>query len=177
MDETINKKIYVWEDIEEVEYVSIIDNSGKETICPVTANTNEVISIMSQECGEVNGGAKSKSFNDAINEDYYFRNRRGYNYKLNQVEQTNSFSIYYYTYLCVDMEFKGVGNKDANARGWARSSKEYFKALKQRHPEAFSVTNIALLDAGLSPIIDEAFLKFLPKEYKNMYGKFEGQEL
>ena len=93
MDESINKKIYVWEDIEEVEYVSVTDNNGKETICPVTAKINEVIIAMSKEYDEVNSSVKSKSFNDAINGNYYFRNRKGYNYKLNQVEQTNSFSI------------------------------------------------------------------------------------
>ena len=88
-----NTRCYVWDDITNVEYVSIIDGEGKEIIYPITAETERIVTKM--EGAQLS--TKRKDFWDAKNELYYYRNRLGNFYKVKKVDQTESFSINYYT--------------------------------------------------------------------------------
>ena len=167
-----NARCYVWDDIIDVEYVSIIDGEGKEIIYPLTAKTESIVAKM--EGAQLS--TKRKDFLDAKNELYYYKNRIGNFYKIDGVNQIESFSINYYDLLMINMDFTGTGG--SNARGWQRDSYEYFDKLLKMYPEAFSPTNKDLIkNRKGSPTIDVVFLNFLPEEYRKQYSKYIGQEL
>lgn len=73
MSESSTKKVYVWKDIDNVNYVSIIDNNKNEIICPVTAKTENIALNLSYTYNE----SKNKDFTDVINKEYYYKNRNG----------------------------------------------------------------------------------------------------
>lgn len=120
-------KIYVWENLDEVEYVSkkeeALDEKGnqvtKEIIFPKTAakKKNELTK-------------EEKSFNDALEGTYYFRDRKGEKYVFEnmtdeQKKQDYSFSIKYDSRLLVNMDYIGRDEKhesDVNAQGWERDA-------------------------------------------------------
>ncbi|MBR3024515.1 MAG: hypothetical protein IKH71_08705, partial [Oscillospiraceae bacterium] len=167
-----NTRCYVWDDITNVEYVSIIDGEGKEIIYPITAETERIVTKM--EGAQLS--TKRKDFWDAKNELYYYRNRLGNFYKVKKVDQTESFSINYYDLLMINMDFTGTGG--SNARGWQRDSYEYFDKLLKMYPKAFSTTNTDLIkNRKGNPKIDVDFLNFLPEEYRKQYANYIGQEL
>ena len=63
----------------------------------------------------------------------------------------------------VEMEFKGQLAGGTNAAGWERNSTKYFRRLRKTHPEYFSASNLANINSGLSPIVDEQFVKYFPQ--------------
>ena len=76
MDESNTRKIYVWEGIDSVEYISIIDKSEteneKEILCPVTADTINIASEMSKDNhdAEITSKEQNKEFKYALNGEY-----------------------------------------------------------------------------------------------------------
>lgn len=48
MYKNTNIRCYVWDDITDVEYVSIIDSDGKEIIYPRTAKTEKIVADMEE---------------------------------------------------------------------------------------------------------------------------------
>ena len=84
---------------------------------------------------------------------------------INQDNKEVSYSANYSSELVVDMPFLGEGEKKANAGGWLRSPRVYYKELLKNHPSCFSNKNKEKISKGRSPIVDEQFMEHFP-EYK-----------
>lgn len=71
--------------------------------------------------------------------------------------------------LKVEMAYLGKGNPHANSQGWERDSSKYFKALCQNHPEMFSKKNVARIQEGHAPIVDQKMISRNPSwaQYAN----------
>lgn len=60
--------------------------------------------------------------------------------------------------LKVEMTYLGKGDPHANSQGWERDSGKYFKTLYQNHPEMFSKKNVARIQEGHAPIVDQKMI-------------------
>ena len=95
------KKVYVWEGLNEVRYKSISvyvsdDDVPKEIICPIKADLDNIKKNKIESPFSVvpdSNDEKSKDFYNAIDSEYYYLKRNGDRYRLNEIEQTESFSV------------------------------------------------------------------------------------
>lgn len=71
--------------------------------------------------------------------------------------------------LKVEMTYLGKGDPHANSQGWERDSGKYFKTLYQNHPEMFSKKNVARIQEGHAPIVDQKMIAQNPSwaQYAN----------
>lgn len=71
--------------------------------------------------------------------------------------------------LKVEMAYLGKGDPHANSQGWERDSGKYFKTLYQNHPEMFSKKNVARIQEGHAPIVDQKMIAQNPSwaQYTN----------
>lgn len=70
------------------------------------------------------------------------------------------------------MPFIGEGEKRANAEGWLRDSRYYFKEMLNKNPEFFSKYNVDCISKGRAPYCDEVFVSHFPN-----YEIFLGNKL
>ncbi|MCC2444175.1 hypothetical protein OCB02_17615 [Bacillus cereus] len=68
----------------------------------------------------------------------------------------------------VEMPFVGKGEKYTNAEGWRRDLKYFWSELLDRHPEAFSPNNRAIIE-GRNPFTDSPVNDKVFREYFSQY--------
>ncbi|HGE5782674.1 MULTISPECIES: T7SS effector LXG polymorphic toxin [Bacillus] len=68
----------------------------------------------------------------------------------------------------VEMPFGGKGEKYTNAEGWRRDLKYFWRELLDRHPEAFSPNNRAIIE-GRNPFTDSPVNDKVFREYFSQY--------
>ncbi|MRB26632.1 hypothetical protein GH891_08095 [Bacillus thuringiensis] len=68
----------------------------------------------------------------------------------------------------VEMPFVGKGAKYTNAEGWRRDLKYFWSELLDRHPEAFSPNNRAIIE-GRNPFTDSPVNDKVFREYFSQY--------
>ncbi|HFK1545162.1 hypothetical protein N7X28_25195 [Bacillus sp. SM-B1] len=68
----------------------------------------------------------------------------------------------------VEMPFVGKGEKYTNAEGWRRNLKYFWSELLDRHPEAFSPNNRAIIE-GRNPFTDSPVNDKVFREYFSQY--------
>ncbi|COF59720.1 hypothetical protein [Bacillus cereus] len=68
----------------------------------------------------------------------------------------------------VEMTFVGKGEKYTNAEGWRRDLKYFWSELLDRHPEAFSPNNRAIIE-GRNPFTDSPVNDKVFREYFSQY--------
>lgn len=71
--------------------------------------------------------------------------------------------------LVSEMNYKGKGKSGTNSAGWERDASKHFSELLDKHPEIFSKANVARIEDGLVPVVDDEFIKHFP-QYKDCLG-------
>ncbi|MBP9037176.1 MAG: hypothetical protein KBG38_05275 [Candidatus Cloacimonas sp.] len=67
------------------------------------------------------------------------------------------------------MAFKGVGKSSANSAGWERDAGKHFESLLDSNPNFWSEANVARIESGAVPVVDEIFVGYF-HQYKNQMG-------
>ena len=104
---------------------------------------------------------KSKDFYNAIDSEYYYLKRNGDRYRLNEIEQTESFSVNYCIDLLVNMEFIGEKKEGASMQGAGALLLQGIATSIDALSVGFTIADADFAAAGVESLIIGAVTFFL----------------